>query len=209
MSELDFLRNVLGIQQEELLRDALAVCRTGTLQKGDCLFRPGQAPTKVSLLMKGILRGFFLDAEGNVITDCLVVTPGYPLMPESNLKAVSELTVEALTDTQVFSLPMEAFYRLKQRHPEVEEMYQKMLLLAWDYHRQLKVMMYQYTAAQRYQWFVKNYPHVKEQIGHKHIASFLNMSPVTLSRLINTPPEQEEQELLELFHFPRVDEYEA
>ena len=46
MSELDFLRNVLGIQQEELLRDALAVCRTETLQKGTVCSARGRRPRR-------------------------------------------------------------------------------------------------------------------------------------------------------------------
>ena len=33
--------------------------------------------------------------------------------------------------------------------------------------------------------FLKNYPGVIDKISHKYVASYLNMSPVTLSRLIN------------------------
>ena len=36
---------------------------------------------------------------------------------------------------------------------------------------------------ERYQWFLKHYPGLIQTVSNKHIASFLGMTPVTLSRL--------------------------
>lgn len=205
MSELDFLRNVLGLDQQDLLADALAVCQLKPIDKGCKVFKGGQKPTHIHLLAEGIFRGFFLDSNGNEITDCLVTTPGYPLMPDSDLTVASNLTIEALTDASVFSLSIHDFFMLTQQYPAVQALYQKMMLYSWGYHRQLKVMMYQYSAAERYRWFLRYYPHVLNQISHKYIASFLNMTPVTLSKLINRTSEAEESsELLDLFNFPEI-----
>ena len=44
-------------------------------------------------------------------------------------------------------------------------------------------MLYKYTAKERYEWFLEKYPGLIDQITNKYIASFLRMSPVTLSRL--------------------------
>lgn len=57
----------------------------------------------------------------------------------------------------------------------------------------MKVVLYQQSAAERYQWFLNAYPGLIDQVKHKHIASFLGMSPVTLSRLrsVNRTEEQE------------------
>lgn len=205
MFEIDFLQNVLGLQQEDLLADALAVCRIRAIAKGQKLFKRDEKPTQICLLVEGIFRGFFLDSEGNEITDCLVITPGYPLMPDSDLTVVSNLTIEALTEALVFDLPIQDFLVLAQRYPAVQTLYQKMTLYSWGYHRQLKVMMYQYSAAERYRWFLRYYPNVLNRISHKYVASFLNMTPVTLSKLINTPSILDEPpELLDLFCFPDV-----
>lgn len=205
VSELDFLRNILGLQQEDLLADILAVGQIKTISKGYPLFKCGYKPTQICLLVEGVFRAFFLDSEGNEITDCLVATPGYSLMPDSDLTAVSNLTTEALTNASVFVLPIQDFFTLAQRYPAVQALYQKMALYAWNYHRQLKVMMYQYSAAERYRWFLRYYPNVLDRISHKYVASFLNMTPATLSRLINTPSVLDEPpELLDLFCFPDI-----
>ena len=47
MSELDFLRNVLGLQQEDLLAEALAVCKIKNVPKGYKLFDTGENPTQI------------------------------------------------------------------------------------------------------------------------------------------------------------------
>lgn len=39
------------------------------------------------------------------------------------------------------------------------------------------------SASERYRWFLSNYPGLIDRVPHRHIASFLNMTPVTLSRL--------------------------
>ena len=72
---------------------------------------------------------------------------------------------------------------LMKEHPELVLIRQKLLILSAQRHRDLKIVAYQYTAAQRYQWFLKNYPGLIDRIHHKYIASLLNMTPVTLSRI--------------------------
>lgn len=48
---------------------------------------------------------------------------------------------------------------------------------------------------QRYRWFCKEYPHLLERIPQYHIASFLGMTPVSLSRLRkNLGKEKKEQD---------------
>ena len=43
---------------------------------------------------------------------------------------------------------------------------------------------------ERYQWFLARYPGLISTVNNKHIASFLGMTPVTLSRLRRQVREQ-------------------
>lgn len=47
----------------------------------------------------------------------------------------------------------------------------------------MKQVLAQCTALQRYQWFLEEYPGIIDQVNNKYIASFLGMTPVSLSRL--------------------------
>lgn len=187
MTTLDFLKDTLQLNDPGLLRDARLLGRIQRVKKGSHLFEPGQVPTRIYLLAEGIFRTFFVNADGQETTDCLVCTPGTSLMAVSDLRMPSPATTEALTDSLVFCLSVPDFAALFSRYPVVQQLYQQMLLFSTDYHRQLQVILCQYTAAQRYLWFLKHYPGVMDRISHRYIASFLNMTPVTLSRLSHTP----------------------
>ena len=61
--------------------------------------------------------------------------------------------------------------------------YNHLLTDALKRHWEIKTMLYKCTAKERYEWFLENYPGLIDQVTNKYIASFLRMSPVTLSRL--------------------------
>ena len=48
------------------------------------------------------------------------------------------------------------------------------------------MILYRTTAMERYEWFLNYYPGLIDVVPHKYIASFLDMTPVTLSRLRKT-----------------------
>lgn len=72
---------------------------------------------------------------------------------------------------------------LREQYSEIVELYNRFLISALNEHWKLKQVLVQYSAIQRYQWFMKEYPGLIDRVSNKHIASFLGMTPVTLSRL--------------------------
>ena len=67
--------------------------------------------------------------------------------------------------------------------PELMEIYNFFLRKALARHWEGKILMHQCAAMERYQWFLREYPGLINAVSNKHIASFLGMTPVTLSRL--------------------------
>ena len=63
------------------------------------------------------------------------------------------------------------------------QLYNKLLLIGLDRHWQEKINLLSCSAMQRYLWFLENYPNLIDLVGNKYIASFLGMTPATLSRL--------------------------
>ena len=72
---------------------------------------------------------------------------------------------------------------LLDKEPELLRIYNMLLTNALRYHWSMKALMYQYSAMERYQWFLKYYPGLIERVSGKHVASLLGMTSVTLSRL--------------------------
>ena len=60
----DFYREALEIEEEELLDKILAITHERHLKKKEALIQAGETQNQIVFLVSGILRGFFLDAEG-------------------------------------------------------------------------------------------------------------------------------------------------
>lgn len=66
---------------------------------------------------------------------------------------------------------------------ELQQLYSSYLLEKLKLERELKLLLGISSAMERYQWFLRRYPELADVVSIKHIASFLCMSPVSLSRL--------------------------
>lgn len=183
MQAMELFRDILGLTDEDLIQDLVAIATSGTLKKGELLYREGELSDKITFLFHGLLRGYFLDANGRDITDCFVFGYGAPVMASIDPTEPAIVNVEALTDCTMLQLPIPLVMKLVDTHAQVCRLYTHFLLQSLKRHWAVKSAMYQYDATQRYQWFLRAYPGLHQQVSGKHIASFLGMTQVTLSRL--------------------------
>lgn len=185
LESIEFLKNILQIKNEQLVHEMHALSERRVVKKGEHLIEQGQTPVMLYFLIEGIFRGTLLGADGKEITDCLVSQCGVPLVANSDIWMPAQIGIEALVDSEVLYIPLNEMKRLFSSFTELTTLYQSFLMRSNSSHWELKVAICQYTAMQRYRWFLEDYPGLIDKIGHKYIASFLNMSPVTLSRLIH------------------------
>lgn len=179
----DFYREALEIEEEELLDKLLAITHERHLKKKEVLIQEGETQNQIVFLVSGILRGFFLDAEGRDVTDCFGLEPGTAAMGGFEFGQPSTITIEALTEAEVVWMAIADVQELFARYPELMAVYNRYLLKALNIHWELKTMIGQESAMVRYHWFQKTYPGLVDNVRDKYVASFLGMTPVTLSRL--------------------------
>ncbi len=164
------------------------------LKKGEYLVRAGEVLDEVCFLEKGILRGYFIDVNGKEMTDCLCCQCGFPALTFCGLETnvPSPMTVQMLKDGSFFCIPISVVVELQNVYPEILQFYNRLLVMNMSVHWKLKQILYQYTALQRYQWFLQEYPGLIDEVKNKYVASFLGMTSVTLSRLRRFLREEEE-----------------
>lgn len=179
------LRYALGIQDETLIERLEKVSYIRNIPKGNHLARRGDNLLGVMFLINGMFRFYFLDSEGREHVDCFCGEFGYPVMPAIDFKMPLPINVQALEDSTVLVIPTELVEALMESNLEVMRLYNKMLIKSLTIHWEDKMALHQYDAAQRYEWFLKRYEGLIDRVPHMYIASFLNISPVTLSRLRN------------------------
>lgn len=177
------LRDVLGIQDVMLIEELKKVSYIRCIPKGNHLARRGDDLLGVMFLINGMFRFYFLDSEGREHVDCFCGEFGYPVMPAIDFKMPLPINVQALEDSMVLVIPTELVEALMESNLEVMRLYNKMLIQSLTIHWEDKMALHQYDAAQRYKWFLKRYEGLIDRVPHMYIASFLNISPVTLSRL--------------------------
>ena len=178
----DFYKDTLNIQNEQMAEHLSEISRLETLEKGQRVISMGEKMKMLPILVTGVLRGYIVEENGRDITDCFIFRRGDVIMGTGDFLTPSPVHIETTTECQVLMVPLaERLQRLEQ--PELLVINNQQLMRALERHWQVKMMLYQSDAMPRYQWFRKQYPGLENKITGKHLASFMGMTPVTLSRL--------------------------
>ena len=160
----------------------IAVCKI--VPKQEKIVSPDAAQPYLIFLVSGLLRGYLEDKRGGDITDCFSYRYGDLRMSflQSEHNRVDEY-IEALEDTVLVTFDWERILPYFLREPVLMNLcFERM---ADIYAEQVlhKRMLCHTTALERYQWFLKSYPGIIDRAPLRHVASFLNITPETLSRL--------------------------
>lgn len=192
----DFYTNIYQLKNTQLVQELVNATESRYLKKGDSVIRTGEIQNDIYFMEDGILRGYFLDVNGKEVTDCFGFRSGTPAIAfcQMELEVPSPLTIEMLEDGNFFCVPIHFVTELQKHYPEVMMLYNRLLIFALNEHWKLKQVLIQYSAIQRYQWFLKEYPGLIDRVSNKYIASFLGMTPVTLSRLRRAIREEQQLE---------------
>lgn len=189
----EFYRNIFHLKDREFIQELVNATEIRHLKKGDCVVHIGEVQKDVYFLETGIARGYFLDINGKDVTDCFGFRCGTAVVSfgQLELDVPSSMTIEMLEEGSFFCIPVAVVIRLQQRYKEAMMLYNQLLIAAMKEHWELKRVLNSYTAVQRYQWFLEEYPGLIDKISNKYIASLLGMTPVTLSRLRRTLREEQ------------------
>lgn len=179
----DFFEFDLHLSNKELARLLLDSAKIEQVKKGKLLIESGEQQIKIPFLISGIFRGFVVDVDGSDITDCFAFQRKDVVIGCNGLEAPSRINIEAIVDSEVLTIPTQCIVEALSLQLELMKVYNVYLIDALDRHWEEKMLMHRCSAMERYQWFLKKYPGLIDMVCNKHIASFLGMTPVTLSRL--------------------------
>ncbi len=184
MSVDEFLRDVIPVNNKELKKILLKKCTILSYRKGDTINAIGEIDYYVKFLIRGTVRGYILDSGGKEITTIFLTSQGNVISGSRMLNgAQSEIGFKVIRDSEVFCIPVETILDTRTRFQEIIDIQMSMLAASSLYHWETKKMLYLKTAKERYEWFLKEYPGLIDYVNHSDIATFLNITPVTLSRV--------------------------
>lgn len=178
-----FWKEALGIEDALLVEALSSVSEIVQVKKGEILVRQGEVQAWITLIIEGVFRGYYLNDEGREVTDCFGFRLGEPAMACQNLHEPAEITVVAAADSLCLRFPAEAMTELCQRHPQLIQVYDMLLVEGIKRHQTIKEALRHLDLEGRYQWFLREYPGLIDTVRHQDIASFLGVTPQSLSRV--------------------------
>ncbi|MCD8100276.1 MAG: Crp/Fnr family transcriptional regulator [Oscillospiraceae bacterium] len=168
---------------ERIINTLLSAASLRRMKKGETFIRQGELPERFCALLDGVMRGVVFDRSGRDITNCLICRRGDFVLGANDPMQPSLMSIEALTDVQLLELPLRLMTEMIGSEPQMAAYRARAMEAAMVREWNIKMMLYSNSAMERYQWFLENYPGLIDTISNKYIASFLGISPVTLSRM--------------------------
>lgn len=154
------------------------------VDKNDVIITEGEMQSEIYFLIEGVVRGFYFDEKGNEVTDCFAYHPGECIASDEPMDSVATISEQALSPCELAILPIHKVYEWLPIYPDVTKIYIASLSHCLKQHRDHKIALSRYCAENRYRWMKQTYPELIHQVKKKYIASFLNITPQTMSILL-------------------------
>lgn len=151
--------------------------RQYVLQSGDvCRFE--------TFVNKGLLRSYAVDKEGQEHITMFAmegwwISDFYSLLSQTP----ATLNIDALEETEVVQIEHSDLEKLYDRIDKFNKFFRILLQNAFIAHQQRILSAISQSAEERYASFTKKYPSLEQRVPQHQIASFLGITPETLSRI--------------------------
>lgn len=197
MDARSFFEKTVGVSDIKAVDKLERVAEFKKFHAGELLCEEGMPAGHITFLLKGILRGFYVDENGHEITDCFVTHHGTAVMSNFGLEEANAVSIEAAVESEVLRIPAVDSMELLNESKECLQLYVRMVQQSFRRHWEIKGVITQYPALERYQWFLRTFPGLIGRVNNRHVASFLGMTPVTLSRIRRAIREESAERMTE------------
>lgn len=169
---------------ETILAKLISQCKVKSYKKGAFLLQEGGVCKHNFFVEKGLLRQFTIDKKGKEHIVQFAPENWFISDRESIFfNQASQYFIQALEDTQVFLIENEMLLRLSKEDEKFMK-FNNHLLHKHIMHLQKRIVqLLSASAEERYLDFVKVYPDLNLRVPQLYIASYLGITPESLSRV--------------------------
>jgi CRP-like cAMP-binding protein len=177
------LREMIGIADKDLsVLDAL--CTVKHYKKRELFLKPGLIPIYSGYVAEGAFREYYSDRKGREFNKAFCFKGDYTgSYYDLNLGKPAIVTIEALTDSTVVVIDHKKYQQLV----ETDDFWLRVSftfahnLLMKKFEKELQLLTM--SASERYELLQKQYPMLEQLVPAYHIASYLGITPISLSRI--------------------------
>lgn len=172
--------------QDESWQNFMSKVRIRHIQKGEHLVHAGERVNYSYFCIEGLFRMFYTLEDGKEYNKSFAAEHDFVTSYGAMItREPSYFSIQALEDSVVIEIPYQLQQVLMEREHGWERLVrkavEKLYLKKEERERQLLIN----DAGKRYRAFLESYPHIAKRLPQYHIASYLGISPVSLSRLLH------------------------
>lgn len=182
----NFLRSKIEVSDDQM-RQLEGLCTVAQVKKGDVLLKVGDVCKSTFFVVKGCLRSYVLDKknkphviefapENSWITERISFMTGEP----------AAFSIDAIEDTEYIAVPDTFFTDINSIVPNGEKVSRELLIDSVRSVRRRLISLLSDTADDRYLAFIQAFPSLALRVPQKMIASYLGITPESLSRIRKT-----------------------
>lgn len=181
----DHINKITPISQE-IWNEMKGLLKPKELGKDEFIVKENQRFNKEIFVYKGVIRGFYGSRSGEEINvsfyqDNELICPYFA----RTTNGISNINFQAITFAVIFEADQDKMKIL--RHKFSELLLYSSLVVENELREktQHEIFLLTKDAEERYRMFQTMYPYLENKISQYHIASYLRITPVSLSRLRN------------------------
>jgi CRP-like cAMP-binding protein len=184
MNAIKYLEEGLGIKIDENIADMIndKVSFVEFPGKHITLLQ-GIKSTNIYFILRGIVRGYYIDEQGNDITKCFSSENEFFSSEGLRTGSVSSFTIECLEDCQCLQLPYKLVYEVMEEDENLKNLFIKYYLKEIEKLENKVKNSALMNGSERYIDFCKQYPHLHDRVELKYIASYIGIRAASLSRI--------------------------
>lgn len=179
---LDFLQNNLKLSEEVSSVLSASWKYEKQLNRGDFLIQTNQVEQYLYFIEEGTVGIFYPNEDQNQCVGFGYSPSLICSFPSFVKKRPSEYFIQTLSKTKVIGISRNEFYQHMENFPELERLWRVMLEEALLGRIEREIDLLTIAPTTRIQRLLNRSPHIFQIVPLKYIASYLRMTPETLSR---------------------------
>lgn len=180
---LEVVRSMINIPEAEE-RKLGAITHDLCLNKGDIFLRHGAIPQKFAFVSSGLFRYFYVSKKGSEFTKGFFQERSFIVSYSAMVKQTpSHYSIEALEDSRIHIIDYQKWLQLYSNHSCWASLLLALLQKGYMKKEAREREFLLLDAQERYISFLDEYPGLESRIKQHHVASYLGITPVALSRI--------------------------
>lgn len=160
------------------------LARETTIKKGEYFLREGQIPRKFAFVSVGLFRYLYMNQKGTEYTKNFIPENQFITAYSAMISGQpSRMFIEALEDSIILEIQYADWQKLRTGNPVWNVFLVALLEKAFTTKENRERELLLSDAAERYALFLQEFPGLENRVKQRQIASYLGISPVSLSRI--------------------------